>query len=68
MVSSPVFAASRALALAIVGVGCMGFSGLEAPAWVKNALSLGRKDELRAAPPATRAAALSSIAVTTLRS
>jgi hypothetical protein len=32
----------------------MGFSALEAPAWVKYALSLGRQDELHAAPPVAR--------------
>ena len=54
MATSPILVASRAFALALVGVGCMGFSGLEAPAWVRNALSLGRQDELHAAPPVAR--------------
>src|SRR5580658_3244790 len=54
MVSSPVSVAFRAFALALVGAGCMGFSGLQAPAWVKNALSLGRQDELHAAPTVAR--------------
>jgi len=42
----------KAFAAALAAAGCMGFSNfaLPAPAWVKNALSLGRADQLHATP------------------
>jgi hypothetical protein len=45
----------RALALAAGAVGCMGAAGISfTPAWVKNALSLGREDQLHGAPQVAR--------------
>ncbi|HEY1414574.1 MAG TPA: DUF4908 domain-containing protein [Caulobacteraceae bacterium] len=45
-----------ALAAALAATGCLGFAPLAitAPAWVKNALSLGRSDQMHSIPPTAR--------------
>jgi hypothetical protein len=45
-----------ALAAALAATGCLGFAPLtiEAPAWVKNALSLGRSDQMHNIPLTAR--------------
>ena len=56
MVSIPrVLFVTRVLAVALAAAGCMGFVNLSlTPAWVKNALSLGREDQLHATPTVAR--------------
>ena len=56
MVSIPrVLFAARVLAVALAATGSMGFANLSlTPAWVKNALSLGREDQLHATPTVAR--------------
>jgi hypothetical protein len=44
----------KALAAALAAAGCLGSPAVAAPEWVRNALSLGRDNQLRATPMVAR--------------
>jgi hypothetical protein len=55
MASTPrAFIGWKALAAALAAAGCVGAPAVAAPAWVTNALSLGRDDQLHATPTVAR--------------